>query len=876
MSILQPNAQQFVIVGEILKNQLEADISFKNYFESRQNQLKLLEHVNKLNLDEYNDLSVTIFVVKHFDFDPNPAKKNFNNQDGDFASHTNGNNNNNIINPQLLRLAEEESEVESVGYTTDYDDMDEEPLAVKPTCESDFDNGESFSVLLRNKCCVMGSIALIQTIKLLRSTEDSIRMIPHERPLHNLAMHNILITFSGISSKFEAQQLLTLTRYMGAKSREDVTTKTTHLVAGNPRGIKYRRALELGLSIMSTNWVRESYRLAQNDLEFEATMPEIIQHYKLKPFHGLHMAFIGFKDEDFKELCELTIGNEGIIVEASSLSCSHIIIDAISGFDDSNAHFLANLNQPSTAHVVYREWFWASLEMEGKANEDSYAVPGYRPQTRRSSRAALRSSVGGYNSFSNVLSPMLDYSRSPDSMSCMLDKQQVSRTQSVSNIVEEEPDLSKITARHRASLELLQTEKNYVRILETIVNLFKVPLENPDTTDPILPMTEVKIIFGNLAPIYEVHKRMLENLENLIGDWKETNCIGKVFVTHSIELLKAYPPFVNFFEDTKKTINTCDTKYPRFHAFLKRCQSKIECNRESLTEMLIRPVQRLPSISLIITELIKRTDNTNPDKKFLVEALESIRSVMNLINEDKRKTEGQIAMFDIVNNIEDCPPNLLSALRRFVCKAEARLLFLNSESEIIPSKSHKVVLFLFSDLIEICKIRSLRRSHSSKGPKTYVPIRRGINQAQASKFSAKKEHRHLDELRLGDVINLYKKCQSPEMNDAFVIQARPSAKYHQNFRYYPFIIDDESITKDTFIERLEESLCTRDDPEQVSEYVPNNFPPISNEEIDFGYANFLVHSMEKSRLSRVLSIRQALLSPSLKSQRNLHHFHNNS
>lgn len=871
------HARQFVIVGEKLKDELEAETSFKNYFENRRDQLKLLEDINKFNLDEFPDLSETIFIVKHFDFDPIPPKKNFDKQNGDSTSLTNGYNNNHIINPQLLRLAEEESEVESVGYTTDYDDMDEEPIVEKPPISnSDFDNGECFLTLIKNKCCVMGSIALIQTIRLLKSPDDSIRMIPHQRPLHNLAMYNILITFSGISSKFEAQQLLTLTRYMGAKSREDVTNKTTHLVAGNPRGIKYRRALELGLSIMSTNWVRESYRLAQNDLDFEATMPEIIQHYKLKPFHGLHMAFIGFKEEDFKELCELTVANEGIIVEISNSSCSHIIIDAISGFDDSNAHFLDNLNQSSTAHVVYREWFWASLEMEGKANEDSYAVPGFKPQTRRSSRAALRSSIGGYNSFSNVLSPMLDYSRSPDSMSCIHEKQQVSRAQSLTNVVEEEPDLSKITARHRASLELLQTERNYVHILETIVNLFKVPLENPDTTDPILPMTEVKIIFGNVAPIYEVHKRMLENLENLIGDWKETNCIGKVFVSHSIELLKAYPPFVNFFEDTKKTINTCDAKYPRFHAFLKRCQSKIECNRESLTEMLIRPVQRLPSISLIITELIKRTDNLNPDKKFLVEALDSIRSVMNLINEDKRKTEGQIAMFDIVNNIEDCPPNLLSALRRFVCKAEARLLFLNSESEIIPSKSHKVVLFLFSDLIEICKIRSLRRSHSSRGTKTYVPIRRGINQSQASKLSAKKEHRHLDELRLGDVINLYKKCQSPEMNDAFVIQARPSAKYHQNFRYYPFIIDDESITKDTFIERLEESLCTRDDPEPVSEYVPNNFPPISNGEIDFGYANLLVHSMEKSRLSRVLSIRQALLSPSLKSQRNLQHFHNNS
>ena len=35
------------------------------------------------------------------------------------------------------------------------------------------------------------------------------------------------------------------------------------------------------------------------------------------------------------------------------------------------------------------------------------------------------------------------------------------------------------------------------------------------------------------------------------------------------ELSKAYPPFVNFFENTKETIKKCDDSNPRFHAFLK-------------------------------------------------------------------------------------------------------------------------------------------------------------------------------------------------------------------------------------------------------------------------------------------------------------------
>ena len=34
-------------------------------------------------------------------------------------------------------------------------------------------------------------------------------------------------------------------------------------------------------------------------------------------------------------------------------------------------------------------------------------------------------------------------------------------------------------------------------------------------------------------------------------------------------MLKAYPPFVNYFEQTKETITKCDKTNTRFHAFLK-------------------------------------------------------------------------------------------------------------------------------------------------------------------------------------------------------------------------------------------------------------------------------------------------------------------
>ena len=43
-------------------------------------------------------------------------------------------------------------------------------------------------------------------------------------------------------------------------------------------------------------------------------------------------------------------------------------------------------------------------------------------------------------------------------------------------------------------------------------------------------------------------------------------------------MLKAYPPFVNYFEQTKETITKCDKTNTRFHAFLKVGSKYISIN----------------------------------------------------------------------------------------------------------------------------------------------------------------------------------------------------------------------------------------------------------------------------------------------------------
>lgn len=80
-----------------------------------------------------------------------------------------------------------------------------------------------------------------------------------------------------------------------------------------------------------------------------------------------------------------------------------------------------------------------------------------------------------------------------------------------------------------------------------------------------------------------------------------------------------------------------------------------ECGRQTLIDLLIRPVQRLPSTSLILSALVKRTKEPNPDAEWILKAVEKINSVNSAVNDGRKLTDERVAMFEIYNEIEGCP-----------------------------------------------------------------------------------------------------------------------------------------------------------------------------------------------------------------------------
>ncbi|XP_041038911.1 protein ECT2 isoform X1 [Carcharodon carcharias] len=551
------------------------------------------------------------------------------------------------------------------------------------------------------------------------------------RPLYCTSMLDLVLCFTGFK-KEKLLILVALAHHMGATIRKEYTGKITHLVANSTQSGKFRAAVSMGTPIMRAEWIYKAWE-RRNEIDFHVADEVFRNEFKVSPFQDCVLSFLGFSDDELRSMEEMTEIQGGRYLPLGDEMCTHLVVE--------NTIKQLPVEPSKKLFVVRQEWFWGSIQMDARAGESMYLFEESESPTLKTSvsllslstpnsmrkRRRLRDTLTQFTRETDNFSPfpprkrpsaeasislgsLLDISNTPDSCG-ETPKSSIKPSKCYTAVP------AKQSARWQVAMELYQTESNYVDILTTIIQLFKVPLEKEGQLGgPILAQEEIKTIFGSIPDILDVHTKIKTDLEELILNWSENHSIGGIIQKYSKDLVKTYPPFVNFFEMSKETIGKCERQKPRFHAFLKINQAKPECGRQSLAELLIRPVQRLPSVALLLNDLKKHTADDNPDKASLGNAIELLKEVMTHINEDKRKTEGQRQIFDVVYEVDGCPANLLSSHRNLVQRVETIVL-----DDDLCDRGEQVTLFLFNDCLEIARkrhkvISSFKSPHGQTRP----------------------------------------------------------------------------------------------------------------------------------------------------------------
>ncbi|XP_029606891.1 protein ECT2 isoform X2 [Salmo trutta] len=615
------------------------------------------------------------------------------------------------------------------------------------------------------------------------------------RPLYSTTMLNLSLCFTGFRNKEEVKNLVNLVHHMGGTIRKDFSTKVTHLIAYSTHGEKYKLAVCMGTPILTPTWIHKAWE--HRDDVFHAGDEEFRTEFKVPPFQDCVLSFLGFSDEDKTNMEERTIKHGGSHLEVGDQKCTHMVVEE-------NSVKELPFVPSKRLYVVKQEWFWGTIQMDARAGESIYfyqkmdspvlkkAVSLLSLNTPNSNRKRrrLRETLAQLTKETEIspfppprkrpsaehsmsMGSLLDISNTPETCKALAEHSRPLKSST--------PAVLKQSARWQVSKELYQTESNYVDILTTVLQLFKVPLEKEGQVGgPILAPEEIKTIFGSIPEIFDVHTRIKADLEELVMDWSEDKSVGDIILKYSKDLVKAYLPFVNFFEMSKETIVRCEKQKPRFHAFLKINQAKPECGRQTLVELLIRPVQRLPSVALLLNDIKKHTACNNPDKITLEKAIESLKEVMTHINEDKRKIEGQKQIFDVVYEVDGCPANLLSSHRSLVHRVETIAL-----GDKPCDRGEHVTLFLFNDCLEIA-----RKRH-----KVISTFRSPLGQTRPAA-----QLKHITLMPLSQIRRVLDLQDTEDCHNAFAMVVHPPTE--QENLLFSFQLTTEDTVKSTWLKML--------------------------------------------------------------------------
>uniref|UniRef100_A0A8C3RNC9 Epithelial cell transforming 2 like n=1 Tax=Chelydra serpentina TaxID=8475 RepID=A0A8C3RNC9_CHESE len=195
--------------------------------------------------------------------------------------------------------------------------------------------------------------------------------------------------------------------------------------------------------------------------------------------------------------------------------------------------------------------------------------------------------------------------------------------------------LQKDTAdrRTRFARELLTSEKNYVHMLETVRDVYVIPLKAALASNrAILSHANVQIIFSDIVDALQLNRKFLNDLTERLQEWSPSQCLGEIFTQFGWQL-QTYTNFFNNYTVILKTIDMCRETIPLFRAFLKRHDKTVITNMMSLQELLLCPSKRFEEYLSLLYALRLHTPSEHADREDLTAAIKMIKQYKEYIDQ---------------------------------------------------------------------------------------------------------------------------------------------------------------------------------------------------------------------------------------------------
>ncbi|XP_068070075.1 rho guanine nucleotide exchange factor 1 isoform X23 [Danio rerio] len=265
--------------------------------------------------------------------------------------------------------------------------------------------------------------------------------------------------------------------------------------------------------------------------------------------------------------------------------------------------------------------------------------------------------------------------------------------------------LSKKEAKRQEVInELFVTEQAHVRMLSVLQTVFSRPLEKQE----YMTANEVATIFSSLDDIIEMHYVFYENLKKLreedeyIVKTISTPLLNRFSGSEGEWFQKLTARFCSYQSWALEQIKSRQKKDPRFNAFILEAESKPQCRRLQLKDIIPIEMQRLTKYPLLLENIAKNTEDAT-EKEKINQAAESCRKILNHVNEEVKQMENLLILKDYQRRLDTSglkPSNELYSEYKTIDLTNRTMLFEGPLTwRVTKEKAIDVHCVLLSDLL---------------------------------------------------------------------------------------------------------------------------------------------------------------------------------
>lgn len=279
--------------------------------------------------------------------------------------------------------------------------------------------------------------------------------------------------------------------------------------------------------------------------------------------------------------------------------------------------------------------------------------------------------------------------------------------------------------RQEVISEIMYTERDFVKDLEYLRDFWIMPLRstNPAAPSPIPESRKekiVKTIFSNIIDppsIHSVSSRFAESLTERQKKHPVVRSVGDIF----LEFVPQFEPFIVYgsnqlggkFEfENERSLN------PYFSKFVDETERRKESRKLELNGYLTKPTTRLARYPLLLENVLKYTEQENPDRDDIPKAMKMIRELLSRVNAESGKAENRFNLKRLHEQLRFRPNERVD----LKLTDEKRELIYKGALKKTPTDPSEIQAYLFDHAMLLVRSKMVGKKEEVKVYRRPIPL----------------------------------------------------------------------------------------------------------------------------------------------------------